>query len=494
MDQPTITERAPPPDRLDEVVLAELRRVRAAQAGWQRRSLGGRLQALGRIAAELARDADALVAAAARPAASAGEILASEVLPLAEACRYVARRGGSILSSRSLSGRDRAWWMGSIGVRELREPLGVVLIIGPANYPLLLPGVQLVQALAAGNGVLLKPAPGCAAPLEQLATLCARAGVPKDLVGLLPTSPAAAQAAIAEGVDKVVFTGSHAAGQAVACAAAESLTPAALELSGHDAVFVLPEADLDRVAASVAYALVLNAGQTCIAPRRIFATAQTLEQIVPRLTAALADEPPRPLPMENFVVAQAAVGQALAAGARLVCGELDEAAHPQPTMRPVVLCGVTASMAVAREDLFAPVVSLIGVENMTAALQQASQCAFALGASVFGPPPAAQRFAEKISAGCVTINDVIVPTADPRVSFGGWQASGYGVTRGLEGLREMSRLKVVCERRGRWLPHLTTGGARLATLMRALLLLRHGGDFRSRCRGVGLLLKRPPDG
>ena len=309
--------RAGEPRDACESIARAVERVRGAQMPWRQLAAAERLRIVGRVAPLLARSADVLAEAVVRPAASIGEILASEILPLAEAVRYMARRGGSVLADRTLPSRDGAWWMGSIRVREVREPFGVVLIIAPANYPLLLPGVQILQALAAGNGVLIKPAPSCAVAVEQLMQLCIQAGVPSDLASVLPTTPEAAQRAMRAGVDKVIFTGAYETGRAVARALAERLTPAALELSGNDAVFVLENADLDRVARSVAYALDLNGGQTCIAPRRLLATRRTLEQLAPRLRAAVEACQPRAIQAKACLAAREIIAEALADGARL---------------------------------------------------------------------------------------------------------------------------------------------------------------------------------
>ncbi len=246
----------------------ELNQLRAAQLQWQRRHYQERLACIGRIAGLLAESGEQVAGAVYRPAATVGEIMASEVLPLAEACRYTARSGPQILKPRKLSQRDRAWWMGSITVTELREALGVVLIIGPSNYPLFLPGVQLIQALAAGNAALVKPAPGCEESMQALIELCLRAGVPAELIRQLDADPQSASEAISAGVDKVLFTGSVTTGRKVAALCTEHMTPMAMELSGNDVVLVADDADLKRVASCVAYALSLNGGQTCIAPRR----------------------------------------------------------------------------------------------------------------------------------------------------------------------------------------------------------------------------------
>jgi acyl-CoA reductase-like NAD-dependent aldehyde dehydrogenase len=463
-------------------------RLRAAGRSWNAIGWQHRLKIIGRIAGELADRGLGLANAVHRPAATLGEVMASEVLPLAEACRYAAKRGDQILKPKRLRQRDGVWWMGSITVTEVREPLGLVLIIGPSNYPLFLPGVQMIQALAAGNAVMIKPAPGCEAAMRELIAACTTAGVPADVMQLLDSNPQSAQDAIAAGVDKVLFTGSLTTGRRVAEACSARMTPVAMELSGNDAVMVGPDADLERVANCLSYALSLNGGQTCIAPRRVFATNAILQRLIPLLRERMAAAPARAITERGLQFARRLVDAALATGATIACGQLshfDNAA----SVRPIVLANVQCDMALATEDIFAPVLSLIEVDEINDALGQASACSYALGASIFGKSQYYVDWAFSTPAGCITVNDILVPTADPRVSFGGRQASGYGVTRGLEGLRELTQLKVVCTRRGRWLPHLTTSDEQLAPMMQGILQLRHGRTWKQRWAGIQCLMK-----
>ena len=198
------------------------------------------------------------------------DTLVSEVLPLAEACRFLEREARWILAPQRLSTHTRPFWLRRVTAETRREPLGVVLIIAPANYPLFLPGVQALQALAAGNAVLWKPAPGGMAAAEALRDVLVGCGLDPALLQLLDESPQAAADAIAAGVDKVFLTGSAATGTAVLSQLAAHCTPAVMELSGCDAVFVLPGAAVDRAAAALAFGLRFNGSATCMAPRRLF--------------------------------------------------------------------------------------------------------------------------------------------------------------------------------------------------------------------------------
>ncbi len=350
------------------------------------------------------------------------EILTSEILPLAEACRFLEREAPRILATRRLGAEGRPAWLTGVESEVRREPLGTVLVIGPSNYPLFLPGVQTLQALAAGNTVLWKPGVGGLAAARAFATLARHAGLPAGLLTLLSEDPQAARDAIAAGVDKVLLTGSSATGRDVLSELASTLTPATLELSGQDPLFVLPGADLDRVARALRFGLTLNHGTTCIAPRRVFVARELAAGLSERITGL-------------------------------------------------------------------PEIPILPFASLEEALADAARNPYALGASIFGPEEDAFALAGRVRAGVVVINDVIVPTADPRLPFGGRGESGYGVTRGAEGLLDLTVPKVVAVRRGRRLPHLEDPHPADADLFRAYMRLVHGGGPGARVRGAVELAK-----
>lgn len=411
-------------------------------------------------------------ALATRPGRSMAESLSAEILPLAEACRFLEREAAPLLAPRRLGRRGRPVWLFGVAAEVRREPFGTVLIVGPSNYPLLLPGVQALQALTAGNAVLVKPAPGCSAPMERLADWLADAGLPAGLFRVLDESPGAVTDAVAAGIDKLVLTGSADTGRTVARQLADALVPSTMELSGNDAVFVLPGADIGTVARALAFGLRLNGSATCIAPRRVFvpqAQAAALEEALTRSVAAIPAAAV-PLPVRRRL--DGLVRAAVAEGARPL-GALPD--NSDPAMAPLILADARPGMALLREELFAPILLLVPVRDMDEALDAAAQSPYALGASIFGPEAAAYALAGRLDAGTVTVNDLIVPTADPRLPFGGRRASGWGVTRGAEGLLEMTRVKTVSVRRGQRLPHLDPPRDGDAALMLAALRLLHGG-------------------
>ena len=420
------------------VVAGHLARGRVAQARWAVTPVAERLAVVRRARRLMAREAEALAGAVARAPA---DTLVAEVLPLLEAMRWLEGHAAGLLAARSAPGR-RPLWLWGVRSRIERAPLGVVLVLAPGNYPLFLAGAQAVQALVAGNAVAWKPAPGGEAAAAAVAAVLRRAGLPEGLLAVLGVEDG--PAAVEAGFDRVVLTGSAETGRRVMAAAAGTLTPVTLELSGSDAVFVLPGADLALVARSLAYGLRLNAGATCIAPRRVFAGAGDAAKLEAMLLRLLPGVPDAVVPEAVAARLAALVVEAEAAGAR-VTGALP---------RPVVVGGARGGMRLLREDVFAPWLALVAVADMEAALAEEALCPFALGASVFGPAAAARAFAKRVRGGAVCINDLIVPTADPRVPFGGGGLSGFGRTRGAEGLLEMTAARAVMERVGRFRPHL----------------------------------------
>ncbi len=459
----------------------EVRLARCAQKAWGALPVRGRLRVLKALRHRIADRAGELVAAVdgtqhRRP----GETLAAEVLPLAEACRFLERRAAFLLKpGRARGGGPLALLMG-VSVTVRREPHGVVLVIGPANYPLFLPGAQAVQALAAGNAVVVKPGAGGLSAMRALADLLRAAGLDPCLFRVLPEPASAAKQAIEAGVDKVVLTGSADTGREVLADLAPRLVPAAMELSGCDAVFVLDDADLEVVARAVIFGLCLNGGATCIAPHRLFATPDVARRLESRLAELVRHAPHLQLAPGRASYAAQLIEEAVAQGARVI------ATWPEGDAMsgPVVVADATPQMRLLREDVFAPAMGIVPVEGMEEALRADEHCPYALGASVFGGRRAAERLAERIRAGCVVVNDVVVPTADPRVPFGGRDMSGFGVTRGAEGLLEMTVVKsVVVQRRG-WRPHLRAGPEEAEGLLRLYLAAAYGRSLTGRLRAL----------
>ncbi len=358
-------------------------------------------------------------------------------------------------------------------------------MLGTWNYPLLLPGVQVAQALAAGNAVLLKPAVGTEAVTARLVQHFHHAGVPSEQLKLLDSSTEAAVDAMEQGGDLVVLTGSAVTGRKVLAKAAESLTPAIVELSGCDAVVVLERADVGRVAAVVDFGLSFNSGATCVGPRRLLVQRCNRDAAVAAIIARLQQSPAVVVhPAARSQLADV-LSRAISRGATDLVGGFDaDQLRSSGRLRPVVLGNVDPKSEVANADLFAPVISIIDIADAAQAVQIVNDCRYRLAASVFGPESEARAVAGQLDVGTVTINDIIAPTADPRLPFGGRGESGFGVTRGGEGLLAMTTPKVICVRRGRLLPHLDQRQESDAATLRGALRFLYAGRWGQRWAGL----------
>ncbi|MEQ8847943.1 aldehyde dehydrogenase family protein [Botrimarina sp.] len=458
--------------------------ARAAQGDWEHTPISERLRPIAAVRRALGADPRAWADEIQTPYdRTPAESLAAECLPTADASRWLQRHAARLLRTRRSGG-----WLQGVSLRVVRKPHGVVLVIGAGNYPLFLLAVPALQALAAGNAALLKPPPGCEALARRLHASLVAGGLDPALAPVLGETAEAAQDAIDAGVDHVVATGSSATGRAVARSAADKLTPCTLECSGSDAVVVLPGADPERVARCVAWGLTLNAGATCIGPRRLIAVAigEHGDRVIDRLPKAACFDVPEAV-AESV---RRTVGTEIDAGARIAWPEgfdraaLDAACDAR-RLPPIVLTPALEPTAVGQADLFAPVLTLDIARDADHAVTLANASRYALGASVFGPAREAERVARRLRAGSVTVNDLIAPTADPDAPFGGAGESGYGVTRGAEGLLAMTRPQAIARRRGRLLLHADPPTPALDDIVVGLIQSQHAGGWSA--RGAGLV-------
>lgn len=241
-----------------------------------------------------------------------------------------------------------------------------------------------------------------------------------------------------------------------------------------------------------------------MAPRRVFITRKASEVFHRLLAQRLAQENQRdwssPIPTSVYRRVWDGVENAVAQGAKVF---ESHGRHPLPDLRTLernesnesvnaktvamghlVLTDMTPSMDMCSWDIFAPVLMIIPVDDWADALQADSQCPYALSASIFGPLEDALRITKYITAGCITINDLIVPTADPQLPFGGRGESGFGVTRGDEGLLSMTVPKVVSVRKGAWLPHAQPPTPADESVLDGLLQCVHSSTWLARWNGV----------
>ncbi|MEM9166439.1 MAG: aldehyde dehydrogenase family protein [Planctomycetota bacterium] len=361
------------------------------------------------------------------------EALASDVLPLLSACVWHERHAARVLRDRRIPGKPL--WLVGVRHRVHRAPLGRVAIIATWNYPVQLVGIQIVQAFIAGNTLLVKPSERSPRTQALLLDLFERAGI---AVERAPATRDAGETLVREAdFDHLVFTGSTAVGRAIARVLAERLIPSTLELSGNDTAVVLASADANLAARSVWYALTLNHGQTCMAPRRALVEPAIMERFLRELrTLADPASPRRLIDAEAADVCRRVARAAIEAGGELVVG--DPESDP---LTPIIIANAGEETALFRGKHFGPLLAVERLENSGSGLpaRHVLHPTDPLTLSVFGTKHESRRWSSLASAGTVTSNDAIIPTGHPGAPLGAVGESGWGVSRGVEGLLAMTR-------------------------------------------------------
>ncbi|PSM38575.1 aldehyde dehydrogenase family protein [Streptomyces dioscori] len=324
------------------------------------------------------------------------------------------------------------------------EPVGVVGAITPWNYPLHQIVAKVAPALAAGCTVVLKPAEDTPLTAQLFAEAVHEAGVPAGVFNLVTgLGPVAGQAlAEHEGVDLVSFTGSTAVGRQIGATAGAAVKRVALELGGKSANVILPSADLAK-AVNVGVANVMsNSGQTCSAWTRMLVHDSQYDEAVTLAADAAAKYGERIGPVVNAKQRDRVVGyieKGIGDGARLVAGGPESPQEQGYFVRPTVFADVTPEMAIAQEEIFGPVLSIIRYEDEADALRIANGTVYGLAGAVWaGEESEAVAFARRLDTGQVDING---GRFNPQAPFGGYKQSGVGRELGSHGLSEYLQTK-----------------------------------------------------
>ena len=328
----------------------------------------------------------------------------------------------------------------------VRQPAGVVLGIAPWNAPVILAVRAIATPLACGNTVVLKGSELCPATHGLVIEALQDAGLPAGVVNFVTNAPADAAAVVEAmiahpAVRRVNFTGSTRVGRLIGQTAARHLKPAILELGGKAPFIVLDDADIPAAVAGCTFGAFANSGQICMSTERIIVDEQVADDFVARLTAraqALPLGDPRQGPvvlgsvvdMQTVHRANALIDDALAKGARLLCG-----GKASSTLMPATLLDhVTADMDIFREETFAPVKAIVRVRGVEQAIAVANDNEFGLSSAVYGRDTArAWQVAARLETGICHINGPTVHD-EAQMPFGGVKASGYGRFGGQAGI------------------------------------------------------------
>ncbi|HEY6691698.1 MAG TPA: aldehyde dehydrogenase family protein [Solirubrobacteraceae bacterium] len=334
------------------------------------------------------------------------------------------------------------------------RPVGVVGVIGPWNYPLTNSFGDAIPALAAGNGVVLKPSEVTPLTSLLLAEGLRECGMPENVLQIA-IGGAETGIALIDAVDFVMFTGSTATGKKVMARAAETLTPVSLELGGKDPMIVLADADIERAANAATYYSMQNGGQTCVSIERVYVEAPIYDRFVDAVTErvrALRQGPPDgPASVEvgamtfppQLDIVSRHVEQARAGGARITTGgHVREGAGR--FYEPTVLADVDHTMDAMRDETFGPTVPIMKVADAEEAIRLANDSPYGLGASVWTKDRSrGEQIARRIESGYACVNDANVNYFAYELPMGGWKDSGLGVRHGAAGIRKYTRQQAI---------------------------------------------------
>jgi aldehyde dehydrogenase (NAD+) len=351
------------------------------------------------------------------------------------------------------------------------DPLGVVLVIGPWNYPLYLSLAPLVAAVAAGNCAVIKPSELAPATSALLARLLPQY-VDAEAVRVIEGDAAITQELLAAGFDHVLFTGGTEVGKKIMAAAAPTLTPVTLELGGKSPVIVTADADIDVAARRIAWVKLLNSGQTCIAPDYVLADHRIVADLVDKIVANVrdfrADEVDPGLRIVNQRQFDRLVSLISTTDGKVVTGGRSDGATLR--IEPTLIVDPSPTDPVMADEIFGPLLPVLTVESLDQAVQFVNSRPKPLALYVFASGQLGRDLIDRIPSGGAVINHVAMHCLVPALPFGGVGASGMGAYHGKWGFDTLSHRRAVLSKPARPDPRLVYPpySQRALTIMRRL--------------------------
>ena len=438
------------PATLPEALAQAFRRQFACRG--QPLTAGERIQALQTLESLLLANIDAFCAAIHQDfrARSAQETRLLEIFPALEAIRHARRHLRRWMKPQR---RATGLWFLPGRSRVMFQPLGLVGIVVPWNYPVYLAIGPVVSALAAGNRILVKMSEAAPATGELFESLVARHFDPQVL-SVVNGGADVARAFVSLPFDHLLFTGSTEVGRHVMRAAAEHLTPVTLELGGKSPAIVGRHIAIEEAADRILFGKCLNAGQTCIAPDYALVPEERAEDFVRAAAAAVAALYPRLADNPDYTAIvndhhrerlRGYLDDARAKGARVI--ELNPASEDfdaSPKMAPHIVTGLTGDMRLMQDEIFGPILPVVTYRTLDEALAFVNARARPLALYVFDHDrESIDRVLTQTTSGGVTVNETILHIAQDDLPFGGVGASGMGEYHGRAGFETFSKRKAV---------------------------------------------------
>ncbi len=475
------------------------------QPAWAELTLADRASYMRRAADVLLDEIDSLSELlASEQGKPRSEAYTMELLPTIDALHWCADAGPEILADERIR-FPQPFLLGKRGHFSY-EPIGVVGVIAPWNYPWSIPFGEVAIALMAGNGVVLKPASLTPLLGDRIRGVFDRAGFPDGLIQTVHGGGRIGDALVKSSAGKIFFTGSVEVGRKVGEACARRMKGSVLELGGKDPMIVCADADLDNAISGALWGGFANAGQTCSGIERVYVVEEVAERLIAGVARGAQElRVGNPLdldteigPMtsaEQYETVCVLIDDAVASGARRLCGgPVEVPGLAGKFIAPTVLTGVTHEMRIMREEIFGPVLPIVVVADEEEAIGLANDSEFGLGASVWTRDrQKGERISRRIESGMVWVNDHSFTHGACQCSWGGVKNSGLGRSHSKFGFYECTEVKLVTWEPGMtrdfwWFPY----DRSLADALRAsarLLYGRNGERAEALREGIGPLIR-----